>query len=328
MSGICAVGASCVMSDRAAPFSVATLDVLLSVVETPEAVISGAVLVDYFSEAAPLLHQAGLLKPHDQEAVTASLVDHDDAPVPVALSPEKGGLGYFSPRAGWVSVPKDRLVRYAVDFPVLLARLMVQADVNSRAGPVALVPNLLWEIGDVRLGRRTERVSVWFGRRLHDPIVWRQISSAAAVRPAAHMRVLLTSTAAGRLPPALPGHLLVTVRDVIDYSAGLAVHPLILASRLDGTHRPNVDSAIDLSPDGTRLTINGSVVIDFKTDIHIAIIRKLVEGFKEGNRFGARALLDHAHSNAKTLRQAFGGDRWATLEPYLKSEEGLWGLEP
>lgn len=125
-----------------------------------------------------------------------------------------------------------------------------------------------------------------------------------------------------------PGHLLVSVRDVLDHSAGLAVHPAILASRLDGTHRPNVDSAIDLSPDGKKLTINGSVVIDFKTDIHIAIVRKLAEGFKSGSRFSARTLLDHTSSSAKTLRQAFGTKLWAKLEPYLKSENGLWGFVP
>lgn len=68
------------------PFSTAALDVLLSVVETPEAVISGAVLADYFDEAAKPLVDAGLLKPRDQEAATASLVDHDDVPVTVASS--------------------------------------------------------------------------------------------------------------------------------------------------------------------------------------------------------------------------------------------------
>lgn len=145
------------MPDRSAPLSAAALEVLFSVVETPEAVISGAVLADYFGEAATPLLLAGLLKPHDQEAATASLADHDDVPVTVSQSPDKGGLGYFSPGAGWVSVAADRLARFRVEFPVLLARLMVQADVSSRAGPVALVPNLLWEIGDVRLGRRPGR---------------------------------------------------------------------------------------------------------------------------------------------------------------------------
>lgn len=309
------------------PFSTAALDVLLSVVETPEAVISGAVLADYFDEAAKPLVEAGLLKPHDQEAATASLVDHDDVPVTVSQSPDKGGLGYFSPGAGWVSVANDRLARFRVEFPVLLARLMVQADVSSRAGPVALVPNLLWEIGDVRLGRRTERVSIWFGRRLHDPTVWQQIVNAAMLRPAARMRVLLTSTSSDRLSSPLPRHMLVSVRDVIDYTTGLAVHPAILASRLDGTCRPNIDDAIDLSPDGTRLTINGDIVITFRSPKHIEIIRTLVTCHKEGKGIRAEDLLTKAGSGVGSLQRAFGTKKWKELSPYLKSRNGLWGFE-
>lgn len=316
------------MPDRSVPLSAAALEVLLSVVETPEAVISGAVLADYFREAAKPLVEAGLLKPHDQEAATASIADHDDVPVTLTWSPDKGGLGYFSPGAGWVSVANDRLVRFRVDFPVLLARLMVQADVSSRSGPVALVPNLLWEIGDVRLGRRTERVAIWFGRRLHDPAAWQQIANAATLRPAARMRVLLTSTSSDRLLSPLPGHLLVSVRDVLDHSADLAVHPAILASRLDGTCRPNIDEAINLSPDGTRLTINGDIVIPFRSPKHIEIIRTLVTCHKEGKGVRAEDLLTKAGSGVGSLQRAFGTKKWKELSRFLKSRNGLWGFEP
>lgn len=316
------------MPDRAPLLSPAALELLLSVVETPEAVISGAVLADYFGESATQLVRAGLLKPHDHETATASLADHDDVPVTLTWSAEKGGLGYFSPSAGWVSVAKDRLARYRVDFPVLLTRMMVQADVSSRSGPVVLVPNLLWEIGDVRLGRRTERVSIWFGRRLHDPAIWQQIANAALVRPAARMRVLLTSTPSDRLPPTFPGHMLVFFRDVLDHAAGLAVHPAILASRLDGSYLPNVESAIDLSPDGSRLTINGSVVIHFRSSKHIEIMRALVACHKEGKGIRAEELLAKADSGVGSLQRAFGAKKWKELSPYLKSQNGLWRFEP
>jgi hypothetical protein len=317
------------MLDHAAPLSAAALEVLLSVVETPEAVISGVALADYFAEAAKPLRQAGLLKPHDQEPATVSLADHDDAPVTLTWSPDKGGQGYFSPGAGWVSVANDRLVRFRVDFPALLARLMVQADVSSRSGPVPLVPDLLWEIGDVRLGRRTQRVSIWFGRRLHDPVAWRQVVNAAKSRPAAHLRVLLTSTPTHRLPDApLPGHLVVSVRDVIDFGTGLSVHPAILAARLDGSYRPNVEATIDLSPDGTKLTINGSVVIHFRSPKQIEIIRTLVACHKEAKGIRAEELLTKAGSGVGSLQRAFGTKKWNELSPYLKSRNGLWGFEP
>lgn len=316
------------MPDRASEQDPTALELLLSVIETPEAVISGAVLGDYYGATSSVLTEAGLLKPDGHEMVSVSQANHDDAPVTVSWSPDGSRLGYFSPAAGWVTVPDERINRFRADFPAVIARLMLQAEWTSRTGPVSLIPDLLWEIGDVRLGRRTQRVPIWFGRRFHDLAVWRQVRDAAKLRPASHLRVLLTSTPSHRLPEeSLPGHLVVGVRDVIDFSIGLSVHPEILASRLDGSHRPNVEAAIDLSPDGKKLSINGTVIIDFKSDIQIAIIRKLVDGHKDGKRFTVQDLLTEGGSGSTGLRRAFGTKKWAMLAPYLKSHNGLWGFE-
>ena len=304
------------------------MELLLSVIETPEAVITGSVLADHYSADSSALLDAGLLKSADHELVAVSGADHDDVPVSVSWSPDGSQLGYFSPTAGWIPVPDEQMRRFRVDFPAVITRLMLQAELSSRRSPVAIVSDFLWEIGDVRLGRRAQRVSIWFGRRLHDPSVWRQIGNSAKSRPAARLRILLTSTPAHRLPEdSLPGHLVVGVRDVIDFNAGLCIQPDILAARLDGSRLPAVDAAIDLSPDGTKLTINGTIIIDFKSDIHIAIIRKLVAGHKDGKRFAVRDLLAAGHSGSAGLRRAFGAKKWAALSPYLKSRNGLWGFE-
>jgi len=205
---------------------------------------------------------------------------------------------------------------------------MGQVDWPSCTGRAPLVPDLLWEIGDVRLGRRTQRVPIWFARRLHEPTVWRQIKDLAKARPTSGLRVILTSTPSHRFPDeTIAGHLLVGVRDVIDFASGLAVHPDILASRLDGSHHPDIDQALYLSPDGRKLVINGTVAIDFKTDKQIKIIGRLVAGFRDGKRFSVQELLTAAGSGATGLRRAFGAKKWALLEPFLKSSNGLWGFE-
>jgi hypothetical protein len=304
------------------------VDLLFSVIETPNATISGAVLSDRFGSQAGQLIPAKLIEQRGSQLAATSMADHDDAPISVTWSAEHNGYGYFSPSVGWVTVPDERLAVFGVNFPIVLARLMVQFDIASRAGAIPLVPELLWEIGDARLGRRTQRVPIWFVRRLFDREVWREVKDVAGRRPLAHIRVLLASTPPARLPDEpLPGHLIVSVRDVIDFGAGLAVRPDVLVARLDGAHRPDVREAVYLSPSGQQLILNGAVTIDFKADIHITIIRKLVQGFKDGKRFGARDLLDEAQSNATTLRQAFGKQRWIQLEPYLKTQNGHWGFE-
>jgi hypothetical protein len=316
------------MPDRAPCSTGAALELLLSVIETPEAVITGSVLADYYSAASSTLLDSGLLKADDHELVAVSGADYDDVPVTVSWSPDGSQMGYFSPTAGWVPVPDERTRRFRIDFPAVIARLLLHAEWSSRHGPAMLVSDFLWEIGDVRLGRRGQWVSIWFGRRLHDPSVWRQVGMAAKSRPASHLRILLTSTPAHRLPEdSLSGHLVVGVRDVIDFNAGLCIQPDILAARLGGSRLPAVDAAIDLSPDGTTLTINGTIIIDFKSDIHIAIIRKLVAGHKDGKRFAVRDLLAAGRSGSAGLRRAFGAKKWAALSPYLKSHNGLWGFE-
>ena len=305
-----------------------TVDLLFNIVETLNGTISGAVLADHFGSQAGQLISAKLLEGCGSQLATTSMADHDDSPVSLTWSAEHNGYGYFSASAGWVAVPDERLAVFRVNFPTLLAQMIAELDVASRAGAMALVPELLWEMGDARIGRRSHRVPIWFGRCLHDQKIRRQVKDAASRRPSTHIRVLLTSTPSARLPDEpLPGHLIVSVRDVVDFGGGLAVRPDILVARLDGVHRPDIREAVHLSASGQQLTINGTVTIAFKADTHIKIIRKLVQGFKDGKRFSARDLLDDAQSSATTLRQAFGTRRWLELEPYLKSLNGLWGFE-
>lgn len=310
------------------PLDPKVVELLLSILENPGGKISGSLLSDYHPKQEVALLAANLLKPCGHLPVAVSLADHEDEPVALTWSPEHGGYGYFSPSAGWITVPNERLAIFGVNYPAFLAQMMVQFDLASRGGATALIPDILWEVGDARIGRRKTRTSIWFARRLHDPAICRQIVDAAARRPITQIRILLTSTIAARLPyQPIPGHLIIPVSDVFDFGAGLTIRPDILAARLDGTSHIDVKERLYLSPDGRKLIINGNVTINFKSDIHITIIRTLVDGSKNGKRYGATELLDVAGSSAKTLRQAFGAKKWKELEPYLTSVDDLWGFD-
>ena len=304
------------------------LGLISTIADTPDAQIAAQVLRTYHAAAGRQLLAAGLLARAGDDAVTTSLVDHDDEPVPLIRSPEDGSYGYFSPNAGWVKVGPEQSALYRLDMPALLSRLTAQFDLASRHGPIMLIPNLLWEIGDVRLGRRTERAPVWFARRLSNEAVATQIADAARARPALRTRILLTTTPASHSKlPAASGQMVVDFQDVVDFADGLAVHHDILAARLDVTHRPDPSEPLNLSPDGKKLVILGGDPISFKSDIHIKILRTLVEGFKENKRYTADDLLSRAGSGVSTLQRAFGKAKWAHLSPHLKSTNGLWAFE-
>ncbi|WP_138933495.1 hypothetical protein [Roseovarius arcticus] len=77
-----------------------------------------------------------------------------------------------------MEVRPEQTALYRLDIPALLSWQTPQFDLASRHGPINLIPNLLWEIGDVRLGRRAERVRVWLARRLSNEVVANQIADA------------------------------------------------------------------------------------------------------------------------------------------------------
>lgn len=302
------------------------VQLLLMILETRAATISRAVLDDHFPKEAARLRAAKLLELGGEVLAAPSLTDHDDEPVTASWSPQHQGFGYFSPTAGWVSVPAERLAMMSLNIPGVLMHMMQRFDLASRMGPIKLVPNGLWELGDARVGRARGRLPIWFCRCLHDADVWQAAKDAAARRPTSGMRILLTSTAGRRMQGrTMAGHLVVSVEDVLDHNDPLSISPDILAARLEGTSPTEVPGRIFLSPDGRTLKIDDCIAINFKSADHIEIVRKLVEGHRTGRRFKVSELIPLGASG-RTLQQVFGRKRWLELGPFITSENGLWGF--
>jgi hypothetical protein len=106
----------------------AAIDLLLQILETPKAVITAAAIDILGAHRTAPLVNAGLLKQSGVEAVSVSTSNHDDALVTLTWSAEDGGYGYFSPTAGWITVPTDEIAVYRVDTAAFLARLMLKCD--------------------------------------------------------------------------------------------------------------------------------------------------------------------------------------------------------
>src|SRR5512144_2419979 len=99
------------MSDHLGGDAVA---LLLTLMETPEAELSGEALQDFYPAAGAALIAAGALQPSGYEPVVTCLADHDDEPVSVTWRDDLNGYAYFS-SSGWVKVDHERLKRYRVD---------------------------------------------------------------------------------------------------------------------------------------------------------------------------------------------------------------------
>jgi hypothetical protein len=185
----------------------------------------------------------------------------------------------------------------------------------------------VWEIGEVRIARRSRRISIWFARRLADPTVWRGLRELARRRPHTSQRVILTSTSADQLSEhTIEGHTLVSLRDVL-VPGRWAVDAQIFAARLGEVAVVDRGRPFALSADGRLLFISDTVQLEFRSERHIAVIRRLVEAYQQRRRCRAAELLRLAQSEAGSLRRLFGKEKWAALSPYLKSQNGNWGFE-
>lgn len=310
------------MSDEPPRLSAEAVALLLEVLDLEEPFLNGA-MAEMSPGPVGMLRACGLLVPHGHETVSASLADHDDAPVTLVRSEQAGGLAYFSPSGGLIAVPGARLARHRVEISNTLAAIGADLALPSARTPRPLIEGMLWEIGDARLGKRPARVQTWFARRMWHAAVRAQVSAALQARPYPRDVIILCSSRAARLRGVtLPGTILVPIRDVLAAEDGLAVSGEILDARMRGVAVAAAPGPLNLSPDGTRLRIHGGEPIVFRSDDHIEAIRKLVDGFYAGRRVPIRELTDHG-----TLHRHFGGVKWKLLKPYLTSAKGAWGFD-
>jgi hypothetical protein len=160
------------MSEAKVGLSHAAVDLLLTIIETPSMAISGAALDGYHAGAGGELVAAGALEADGFEPVAVSQADHDDAVVSLVWAGDARRHGYFSAAAGMVAVEDHALRRLRVRPSWLLDWLARELGFAGAVRPVELVPNHLWDLGDVWLGERKagqRRTAIYVGRRLGEP---------------------------------------------------------------------------------------------------------------------------------------------------------------
>jgi hypothetical protein len=298
------------------------VDLLFQVIETPEARLSGAAAALCEERVQPL-RENGLLRAHGHADVAVLPHDDEDRPVPLFSWGEAGEMAGFDPTCGPVVVPGEQLVNWAADLPHLIKLMVAELDLLTAAAPHTLVPQLLWEVGDARIGRRRERVSVWFCRRLWDPEVLREVRQMAVVRPHPRQRLLLTSSRPARVRDVvIAAHLVVPVQEVLRFADSPMISSEILDARIAGVPPVAASEAVWLSPDGKKLVINGTETFTFRSKPHIAAINALVAAHRQGRRIRTLDLTDLG-----SLRRMFGEARWSGLSRYLINRDGGWSIE-
>lgn len=304
----------------------AAVEVLIKGIETRRGGLSAAFLDTYYPDAAVSLQRCGFLVPDGDGTVIAFQDDHEDVPTRLTWSPEGGGYGYFSPTAGWVGAEPDDLAEFRIDVTAVIASLMSRISDRTAPPPASLLPDLLWDTGEVRLSDRTRRVPVWFARRLHVPAEWDRVREMMRARPTSDLRVLLTTTPAARLPThSVHGHFIVPVLDVLAHSNGLVVDPAILAARVNNPFGAP-GQIVKPSADFGVVSIRGKD-FRFRGVKQRAIMRQLVPAWLAGQPkvLTAKVLLEAEYKDSvNTLAKAFAGH--ADWREFAAEQDGFCWL--
>ncbi|MCA3559896.1 MAG: hypothetical protein IOC82_02565 [Aestuariivirga sp.] len=301
------------------------VDLLLKILETRSARMTGSVMRASFGEASTILMESGLLLNVGRAETVASMDDFEDEPTRVEWSAEQGSIGYYANNGRWVEVSAEELAIYGVAMPTFLTQLLVRCERIAEGGKEPLVPDVVWDLGTVWLHGRGKPVSVWFARRLSDTRHRGALENMAARRPPADLRVVMTPTA--DCPNLdLIGHVLVSLRDVLEAPDRIVVEPAILAKRLKQVPT-SLLKPIQHSPDYGMIYI-GEESYPFRGPQHRAILKILVDAYNDNDPVRLTAdILEEIKPGPKVtnLARAFSGNRhW---QKFIKEEAGQCWIE-
>ena len=301
------------------------VDLLLRILETKSGRISGAVMHASFGEAGRRLIESKLLLSTGRTDMFSVMDDYEDEPVRVEWSAEQESYGYFARSGQWSAVPAEDLAFYKVTMPIFFSQLLVRCERGSAQRDEVLIPEVVWDLGSVKLESRGQPVSVWFARRLFDSEHLKSLEALALRRPAVGMRVIITSTT-DALDVDLPGHMIVALRDVGEAAASISVDPIILAKRMKMVPASQL-KPIGHSADYGQIRIRHQTFI-FRGDLHRQILKILVDAYNRNDAVCRTSqVLEDAGARGKTNSLARAFSKNADWHKFIKEKAGNCWIE-
>jgi len=269
------------MSDAASVLGADAIDLLLTLMEAPEARLSGAALHDFYPDAGAALIHAGALKDDGYEPVTTGMADYDDLPVHVTWRAEVGGYAYFSPSAGWVKVDNERLTRYRVDLDWFLGFIAAALKVTGPQRWQCLVPDILWDLGDAWIGKR--KATLLLGRRLSTSRTLDGVCDALARRAGRPPGVLLATTRRLARHVRIPGqHQIIALADCLrGDETGLSLDLDVIGGVFGGLRPQRTAQLIEANADFRIVRAKGETFM-FRGDKQRQVIEYMHERWLDG----------------------------------------------
>ncbi len=233
-------------------------------------------------------------------------------------------LAYFDTVDGMVVPPVAGITLYQLDQRWWLRWLADALDLVDAGRPTELVPDHVWEIGNLWVSKKT-KASIAFARRVHDREARDRIRASLEKRSPG---VVLTSTSRRLEATWLGRHAIRLLSEVLTSSGShFEIDLSLVKTAILGGHGAKLPARLALSVDGSVLTIDGKQ-LRIRGPVQQEILRKLVDAHEAGTPIATKAILAHCSPSTDTLRKAFrGSPHWVVLEKYLRQDGGLSWIE-
>lgn len=292
------------MSQEAVNISRSALTLLLDLMNTPR--MESA--VEYLKSAGVFdeVLAARLLSPVSSGQTTICVDDKDRE---LIQNPSGPGYRYFSEAIGWVDVPANESGRFRVDPQRILGIIRGWLDIPMRQSITNLQPDLIWDLGDMWVGKR--RLAVLFMRRAHLAASAANLRNALSNFPRRRSAIVLTDVTINSYGPSLPGEpLCIALGDLLLPEQSLiSVIEKDMISELLGYGPAHIEhrEPVSCSDDGSELHVNGDDYF-FTGLTQKRIIQQLFAAWEAGQlRLRTSAVLEEAESKATAMSQAFSG---------------------
>lgn len=291
--------------------------------ENTEPLMSAAV-ADRWQQGFEELRQREILVPAGYEPFGTVRDTNEEEPVRL-LGNADGSFGFYDGSSGWIGVPPTQLTRHRLDMPAFLSALSSEWGKAPIDQP-AIIPDVAWDLGQVRVPNRYRKVSIWFARRLASQDRWRAVRQAMVSRPAEGARLVLTSTPPERIPSDPPAWTTIgTLSNVIDDDRS-SVSLARVSAVLDHPAGVELLCPVQFFGNGEQVNLYGEVFRFAKGAQQRRVLQYLHEQLLKGrNRVSSAEIVAELDLKLTTrMRDLFKGNpAWGRL---LDEKDGLLGF--
>ncbi|MTH96396.1 hypothetical protein [Roseibium sp. RKSG952] len=305
------------------------VDLLLRAMEARSPSLQVSALRQVSHATTDTLLKAKLLVTSGHVPVVAGMDDYEDELIEATWSAKLQAYGYHDSAGRWITVPDQDIAACGVDYGLALAKMLVAFERAGPSRPTPLNADLIFDAGTIKLAGAKAPVPVWFARRLSDPRVWAQLEALISRKPPQEIRIILTSTADGRIPEtSQKRNHFISVADVAGDLSELAISPQTLGARVfpeQVQRRFPLDHSEDCGMvwhRGEKLTFGG--------DKQRRLLQLLFQAYWSENSSALRVavVLEEAGygGQVNTLKKAFG--RRNDWNRFIEIDDGNCWIDP